>query len=135
LIPNQCEVTYVNHIISGAGWERHGELGEILTVWTTRYSDTFLSEPGDIGLRVRYIIPDADGSPLGRLLVGVDPAFRTEDDRPIYVLILTARGRPTSDGIEGAIGFLDVGREWIVRAFTSLTSPRMHEVWGRRNAP
>ncbi len=41
LIPNQCEVTYVNHIISGTGWERHGELGEILTVWKTRNSDAF----------------------------------------------------------------------------------------------
>lgn len=134
LVPNQCEVTYVNHIISGAGWERHGELGNILTVWTTRYSDTFLLGPEDIGHRIRYIIPGADGSPLGRLLVGIDPAYRTEDDRPIYVLILTARGRPIGEGIEGALGFLDIGREWVVRGFTSLTSSRMHEVWGRRNA-
>jgi len=134
LVPNQCEITYVNHIISGAGWERHGELGEVITVWTTRYSDTFLSGPEDIGLRVRYIIPGVDGSPIGRLLVSVDPAYRAEDDRPIYVLLLTARGRPIGQGIEGALGFLDIGREWIVRGFTSLTSPRMHEIWGRRNA-
>jgi len=105
-----------------------------LTVWTTRYSDTFLSGPEDIGLRVRYIIPGVDGSPIGRLLVSVDPAYRAEDDRPIYVLLLTARGRPIGQGIEGALGFLDIGREWIVRGFTSLTSPRMHEIWGRRNA-
>jgi uncharacterized protein (TIGR04255 family) len=134
LIPNQCEVTYVNHIVSGAAWDRHADLGEILTVWTTRYSDTFLSVPQDMGLRVRYIIPGADGSPLGRLIVGVDPAYRTEDDRPIYVLTLTARGRPVGEGIEGAIGFLDIGREWVVRGFTSITSRRMHEIWGRSNA-
>ncbi len=133
LVPNQCEVTYVNHIVSGAGWERHGELGEVMTVWAARYSDTFLSEPEDIGLRFRYIIPGADDSPLGRLLVSVDPAYRTEDDRPIYVLVLTARGGPIGEGIEGALGFLDIGREWIVRGFTSVTSPRMHETWGRRN--
>jgi uncharacterized protein (TIGR04255 family) len=134
VVPNQCEVTYVNQIISGVGWERHGELGEILTVWTTRYSDTFLSEPEDIGLRVRYVIPGRDGNPLGRLLVAIDPGYRTEDDRPIYVLVLTARGRPVSEGIEGALGFLDIGREWIVRGFTSLTSLKMHEIWERRNA-
>jgi len=134
LVPNQCEVTYVNHIISGAGWQIHGELGEILTIWKTRYSDSFLSEPEDIGLRVRYIIPGTDGTPLGRLLVKIDPAYRTEDDRPIYVLVLTARGRPVSEGIEGALSFLDIGREWVVRGFTSLTSLRMHEIWGRRNA-
>jgi len=134
LVPNQCEVTYVNHIISGAGWGRHAELGEILTVWTTRYSDNLLSEPEDVAFGVRYIIPGGDGSPLGRLLVSVNPTYRTEDDRPIYVLVLTARGRPISGGIEGALGFLDIGREWIVRGFTSLTSMRMHEIWGRRDA-
>lgn len=134
LVPNQCEVTYVNHIVSGVGWERHGELGEIITTWRASYSDAFLSEPEDIGLRIRYIIPGVDGKPLGRLLVGIDPAFRREDDKPIYVLTLTARGRPSGEGIEGALNFLDIGREWIVRGFTSVTSPRIHECWGRRNA-
>jgi uncharacterized protein (TIGR04255 family) len=133
LVPNQCEVTYVNHIASGAGWERHGELGEVMTIWAARYSDTFLSEPEDVGLGFRYIIPGADGNPLGRLLVSVEPAYRAEDDRPIYVLVLTARGGSIGEGIEGALGFLDIGREWIVRGFTSVTSPRMHEIWGRRN--
>lgn len=133
LVPNQCEVTYVNHITSGAGWEKHGELGEILTVWMTRYSDSFLSGPEDIGLRVRYIIPGPDGNPLGRLWVSIDPAYRTEDDRPIYVLMLTARGRPIGKGIEGALGFLDIGREWVVRGFTSVSTPKMHRIWGRRD--
>lgn len=134
LVPNQGEVTYVNHIIPGVGWERHAELGEIITLWRTQHSDAFLSEPEDIGLRVRYIIPAADGNPLGRLIVGINPGFRSDDDKPIYVLILTARGRPSGEGIDGLLRFLDIGREWIVRGFTSLTSPRMHEIWGRRNA-
>lgn len=104
-----------------------------MTIWAARYSDTFLSEPEDIGLGFRYIIPGADGNPLGRLSVSVEPAYRAEDDRPIYVLVLTARGGSIGEGIEGALGFLDIGREWIVRGFTSATSPRMHEIWGRRN--
>jgi len=133
LVPNQCEVTYVNHIVSGAGWQRHGDLGEVMPIWAGRYSDTFLPEPENIGLGFRYIIPGADSNPLGRLLVSVDSAYRADDDRPIYVLVLTARGGPIGEGIEGALGFLDVGREWIVRGFTSVTSPRMHEIWGRRN--
>lgn len=32
LLLNQCEVTYVNHILSGEGWERYGQIGEVLTV-------------------------------------------------------------------------------------------------------
>jgi hypothetical protein len=30
--PNQCEVTSVNHIVSGEGWEKHGQIGEVITV-------------------------------------------------------------------------------------------------------
>jgi uncharacterized protein (TIGR04255 family) len=133
LIPNQCEITYVNHIISGEGWERHGELAKIVTVCTTHYSDTYLSEPEEVKFAIRYVIPATDGKPLGRLHITLDPGYRISDDRPVCIMVLTARGRPDGEGIEGALRFLDVGREWIVRSFTSVTSPRMHEIWGRRN--
>lgn len=133
LAPNQCEVTYVNHIISGKGWEKHGQVGEVVTVWTSRYSDTFLSEPQDVRFLVRYVIPDSAGNPLGRLLISVEPAYRTDDDKPILVLQLTARGRPDGEGIDGVFRFLNTGREWVVRGFASITSPRMHEIWERRD--
>ncbi len=133
LAPNQCEVTYVNHIVSGEGWQRHGQLGEVVTVWASRYSDAFLSELEDVNFAVRYIIPDSGGNPLGRLHVRVDSAYRTSDNKPIFVMKLTARGRPDGEGIEGVFSFLDLGREWIVRGFTSVTSPQMHEIWGRRD--
>src|SRR5208283_4945721 len=32
--PNQCEVTYVNHIVSGEGWSTHGDLGKIFRPWS-----------------------------------------------------------------------------------------------------
>jgi hypothetical protein len=50
----------------------------------------------------------------------------------MFLLTLTARGRPGSDGIPGVLQFLDVGREWIVRGFTSITTATMHKIWGRR---
>ncbi len=134
LVPNQCEVTYINHIVSGQGWEKHGQIGEVVRVWTSCYDDTFLSEPEDVRLAVRYVIPDSAGNPLGRLLVSVEPAYRAVDDTPILVLQLTARGRPDGEGLEGALRFLDTGREWVVRGFASMTAPRMHEIWGRRDA-
>ena len=82
---------------------------------------------------VRYVIPDSAGNPLGRLLISVEPAYRTDDDKPILVLQLTARGRPDDEGIEGVLRFLDTGRKWVVRGFASITSPRMHEIWERRD--
>jgi len=134
LVPNQCEVTYVNHIVSGQGWEKHGEAGEVVMVWSSHYSDTFLSDPEDIRFAVRYVIPDEAGNPIGRLHISIEPAYRVKDDKPIFVLELTARGRPAGEGLEGALGFLDIGREWVVRGFTSITSPSMHKIWERSYA-
>lgn len=133
LIPNQCEITYVNHIVQGEGWERFGQVGDVVTVWGSNYSDTFLTEPEDVRFSARYVIPDSEGNPLGRLHIGLQPMYRTADAKPLLVLKLTARGRPYGEGEEGVLGFLDTGREWIVRGFASITSPRMHGIWGRRD--
>ena len=35
-IQNQCEITYVNHIGTGPEWQTHGQLGEILTLFSPR---------------------------------------------------------------------------------------------------
>jgi uncharacterized protein (TIGR04255 family) len=134
LLPNQCEVTYVNHIRSGQGWHSHGEAGRIFTAWTGGYSDTFLGEPQDVAGRMRFAIPGATDVPVGRLLVSMDPGFVATDDSPMYAMTLTARGKPLGEGIEGAFAFLDLGREWVVRGFASLTTPEMHRIWGRRDA-
>src|ERR1019366_2809582 len=35
--PNQCELTYVNHIPAGQGWNKHGEAGLVVTPWRESY--------------------------------------------------------------------------------------------------
>ena len=131
LVPNQCEITYVNHILQGEGWKRYGQVGDVVTIWSTHYSNTFLTEPEEVRFSLQYVIPDSDGNPLGRLHIGLHPAYRIVDTKPLLVLKLTARGRPYGEGEEGVLRFLDTGREWIVRGFASITSPRMHKIWER----
>jgi uncharacterized protein (TIGR04255 family) len=131
VVPEQCEATYVNHIVSGQGWTRHGELDHVATVWENRYSDSYLGRPEDVAFAARYRMP-TDSAPLGRLYINLQSAFQSADKRQIYVLTLTARGRPTSTGTEGVFGFLDLGHEWIVRGFTSITRADMHRIWGRK---
>jgi hypothetical protein len=46
-------------------------------------------------------------------------------------ITLTARGEPCGAGIEGVRRFFDIGREWIVKGFTALTSSQMHTEWRR----
>jgi len=131
--PNQCEVTYVNHIVAGKSWTTHAELDRVVTVCRRSFSDPFLDRPEDAGMRLRFLIPDDGGQPIGRLHVAIDSGYRTKDDQPLFVLNLTARGAPRGDGLGGVMGFLDLGREWVVRGFASLTTQTMHREWGRRD--
>jgi len=133
LNPNQCEITYVNHIVAGQGWKNHAELGEVLTVFEPRYTDEFLSLPEDVHIKLSHLMVDSAGEPLGRLHVQVEPVFRRDDDRPMWLLNLTARGRPDGEGIDGVLRFLDIGREWVVRGFASVTTEKMHKIWGRKD--
>lgn len=134
LVPNQCEVTYVNHIVAGEGWTTHSQLSQVLTVFQTNYSDDRLGEPEDARLAMRYVLRDDDQKPIGRLHAAVQPVFRREDHQPMFVLTLTARFRPSGERIEDVLCYLDRGREVIVRAFASMTTPQMHQVWGRKDA-
>jgi len=126
LVPTQCQIDYINAIAAPRGL---GRLDEVLTVWNPKYSDGFLSDPDIVRLAQGHRI-EVDGQFRGRLYISAEPAEATGHKAAI-VLVLTARGNPISDGLSGVLGFFDLGREWIVRAFASITTPSMHRVWKR----
>jgi uncharacterized protein (TIGR04255 family) len=124
---NQCEVSYVNHIVAGEGWNGFGDFDKVFSVWLAPTAKI----PGgaeDVRLQARFVIPDSQGKHVGRLHVDIQPAFRTTDNKPMYLFHLTARGQ-LGRGIE----FFDLGRHWIVKSFAALTSPEMHKVWKRKD--
>jgi uncharacterized protein (TIGR04255 family) len=123
---NQCEVTYVNHIVSGEGWEDPGKPEELFTFWNG-VSGEFPGIPEDMSTHLRYPIVHETAGIVGRLHVDIQPALRATDARPMYVMNLTARGR-LGEGTD----FLDLGRKWIVNSFDRLTTPAMHRVWRRK---
>ncbi|MDP3910678.1 MAG: TIGR04255 family protein [Gemmatimonadales bacterium] len=134
VIPTQCEITYVNHLVAGEGWDALGEVECVLAPWSGKYSEPFLPMPEEIRTGIRYLIPGAQNEPIGRLHVDLVPAVDLKTQRRVFVLTLTARGRPTDEGIDGVLRFLDKGREWIVRGFAAITTSNMHRVWGRLDA-
>ncbi len=123
---NQCEITYVNHIAAGEGWDSHEDLDKVLRIWN-HPGVACPGSPEDVGLHVRFPMKDAAGAPIGRLHVDLQAAVRNSDGRQIYVLNLTARGM-----IGKSTEFFDLGREWIVRTFAEITTPEMHKIWGRK---
>jgi uncharacterized protein (TIGR04255 family) len=129
-VPNQCEVTYVNHIPWGRAGQPTEDLSEVLTAWTTRASDTFLGRPEQVEATAHYVMKTA-GDRVGRLHVAAQTGRRPDDLQPLLALTLTARGRPASNRIDDIMSFLDLGHEHVVRGFASLTTPAMHQRWGR----
>jgi uncharacterized protein (TIGR04255 family) len=124
---NQCEVTYVNHITAGEGWQSFSDFEQVFSFWELPAGDV-RGNGEDFRAHLRFTIPGAEGKPAGRLHADVQPAFRTPDNRPMYVFHLTARGQ-----VGDSFDFFDIGRRWIVKFFAALTTSRMHEVWKRRD--
>ena len=124
----QCEITYVNHIEPCEAWHSHGQIEGVLRTWTAQ-PRSFLPETEDGSVQQRFVIRNDSNRPLGRLHVSLAPGWK-EDESPIFVLTLTARGSPLDKGINGAFDFFDLGREWIVKGFLDLTTTDMHRAWG-----
>jgi uncharacterized protein (TIGR04255 family) len=135
----QAELTYVNPIpVAAIGKTR--ELGRLLAPWSGQYSDDFLPQPEDVQVAIRYRIDDpSTKEPVGRLYVQGTPVLQqaspADPPEEVYMLQVFARGRPLGDdSVDGAFAFLDLGHQWIVRGFTSITTKTMHTEWGRHDA-
>jgi uncharacterized protein (TIGR04255 family) len=124
---NQCEVTYINHIVAGDGWKTHADVSKVFTVWQQPVSD-FPGPAQDLTFRTRFPISDSHGTFVGRLYATMQSVVRVTDGAPMFVLDLTARGQ-IGDGSD----FFDLGRKWIVKSFKELTTPLMHKVWKIRS--
>lgn len=128
---NQCEVTYVNVIPTGESGELPRHLGQILKLFSANLE---FNPPGfeDATVTARYLLTNEEGQPIGRLYLEAVPVVRATDDSPAIRLSLTARGRPSSAGLDGMLQFFDVAHEAIVQYFTSLTTGQLHQNWERR---
>ncbi|HYR93799.1 MAG TPA: TIGR04255 family protein [Methylomirabilota bacterium] len=124
----QCEVTYINHIERGAGWDSLADLPTVTPLLSGKGSTGFLGVPEVTVLTARYLMPEQ----RGRLHLALQPALRNADQREILQLQLTARGMPQSSTTEHVLEWIDLGHEWVVKSFADATSTVMHNIWGRR---
>lgn len=121
----QCEISYINHIFVDT------EIG--------------ISSPSDVFRHVQFAGDDLEGFsavfrrticndmeiPIGRLHIESQSAIHNATGKPIFLLTITARGLPPEPTIEGAIGFLKLGREMVVNTFAEITTDLAHRLWGR----
>ena len=130
------EVTYVNHIELDGTRTPHSEADRVFAFLNSSgtLTDGFLSKAEQCQAELTFLFGPASNAPsVGRLNVSISPGWSTADMRQIFVMTLTARGRPDRSSLRDVRGFADLAREWIVRAFSDLTTPYMHEVWARED--
>lgn len=122
----QAEVSYVNELRPGDGWERPGELYRVLRTLSPRAPDSPLPIPEDARYAERHVIEGPDG-PYARLYIIAEPLITGR-----MQLTLTVRGRPRDGSAKSLLDFFDMGRERIVENFDLVTTPEMHTIWKKR---
>jgi len=129
--PLQYEMTYINHIPEGEGWNTLADIGEVFPDlrWRSNSVRVFPS-PESILWRAAFVLPNQQG----RLHASIVNAQWEKDGRNINILILelTARGIGRNPSQEEMYAWFDLARESIVRTFTDLTSEIIqHAIWRR----
>ncbi|KPJ58593.1 MAG: hypothetical protein AMJ42_02985 [Deltaproteobacteria bacterium DG_8] len=127
IAPLQYEMTYINHIPQGQGWETISEIGELFPDFTFRSDQKrFLSQPEEVNWRTSFVLPDQ----AGRLHATIRQAIEKKSNRPILLLELTVRGIGSDRSPEGMWKWFDLAREWIVYGFADLTGEEVQKkIW------
>ncbi len=132
LVPTQCELTYINHIVPNPLVGDPPDASKIIVSWHQQYSDSFLPTPESVNAAFTFLMPSSGTMPpSARLYVTLAPGLRVSDNSAVLTMQVVCRGAPDGQGAEGVFRFLDKAHEWSVRGFVSITSPTMHQHWGR----
>jgi uncharacterized protein (TIGR04255 family) len=133
-VVNQVEVSYINNIVMGDAWRSHGDLGLMFRGWSREALTSHRLE--SINLRASYLIEDDAGDFVGRLHAVIQSGYKSEpsapEDEAVFVLTLTARGRPLGEGEHGMFGFIELAHREIVTAFDKMTTEEAHSVWRKK---
>ena len=129
LVPNQCEITYVNEIVVPKGT---ADPTSAVFKGMKFSAGAELGKPEDVTFTARYVISNSDGEPIGRMIAQSSPGL-DQAGKPSVQFMLIARGPPNEPTTDAALDFMDIARDRIVRGFAEMTTSRMHKIWQRRN--
>jgi uncharacterized protein (TIGR04255 family) len=126
IVPDQWEVTYVNHLMQGSDWQSQEEWPEMLCGIVGTCAAVSVGKLESIDCRVQYVLEQESG----RLYVDLKKAVLASDRKQeLLVLTLTTRGGVSAKALP-EMG-LEVGHRAIVIAFTEITGKIAQKRWGR----
>jgi len=121
----QCEVTYINHIRQGEGWQVAADWDQVFTICNPLNSEGTLPLPETRRFALSYLLPNE----LGSLTASASKALRGTDGMVVIQFEISARGKPKFSTGDSIIEWLDQAHAWVVRSFSDLTTPKMHQRW------
>ncbi|MEX2318182.1 MAG: TIGR04255 family protein [Pirellulales bacterium] len=127
--PTSCLMTYVNHIEIDSLEVEGLRAADVFTFFRNETNSGWLPSPDQLTINMSYPMPDK----RGRLHLQINPAIKVVNDQRRFVMRfdLTARGTPEANTLESALGWLDMGHEWIVRGFVDFTRTEWQSTWER----
>jgi len=130
--PVQYELTYINHIMQGAGWNMIEDLPNVFRDFHwLEDAGRFLPKPTNVAWQTRFTLPNN----MGRLSAKLNQAATIPDSIPLLSLELLARGIGVEKTRAGMRSWFDVAHEWIVKGFADLTTRDIQtKIWKREDA-
>ncbi len=128
--PRQYELTYINHIPAGQGWERLADVGKVFPDFSWRVDENrALQSPSAINWVTVINLPENVGRLRSTLVLAVNRATK----QPIFSLDMTVRGMAKDKSPEAMRHWFEQAHEWIVRGFVDMTSDEIrHKFWGQK---
>ena len=128
--PIQYELTYINHIPQGQGWESLSGLGEVFPDFYWRKNkQRFLPTPEKLNWRTSFVLPNQ----IGRLHVSIQTGLKGEEKIPNIFLEMKTRGIGPYSSIEEMRSWFDIAHHWIVHGFGDLTGKDIQKtIWRRK---
>jgi uncharacterized protein (TIGR04255 family) len=128
----EFDLSYINHIPKGKGWNKIDEIDNIFPdfIWK-KTSGRYMPNPVNIAWQADFPMPEQKGL-LG---VSLKKAVRTADKTDLLVFELKARGPAKSNSREDLRDWFDTAHEMIVVGFSDLTRLNIQkEIWEREDA-
>jgi uncharacterized protein (TIGR04255 family) len=129
IVPLQYELTYVNHVPKGEGWESIKEIGKLFPDFVFRDTpQRFLPQIEGVNWQTSFALPNR----VGRLHITIRNALHQQTKQPIFSLELTVRGIEADKSSEGMEKWFDTAHEWIVYGFADITDVEVQKkIWKR----
>ena len=130
LKPVELELSYINHIPQGQGWETIDDLLMIFNDFKWKKSSKrLLSSPKKVSWDLEFDLPEQNG----RMNVSLKQAVRLDDKTPLLVLELKTKGIIDTKDENVVFAWYDLAHSWIVQGFTDLTTKKIQKLWERED--